>query len=103
MVWNCDTMTPNFWNYDNDILPLHDMIFKRDRLFKNYKKLVKPEEDFDTFKNKGYYELNKEDFNQCILFNMSKPIVDDGMLQNLLDSIPNEQQFKRVYILPEKK
>merc|ERR1719240_2273520 len=48
MFFNCDNMVPTFSDYDNDTLPLKDLVFKRSALMADYK-LVKPEEDVDLF------------------------------------------------------
>ena len=100
MFFNCDTMVPTFSDYDNDTLPLKSMVFKRTALMADYKKLVKSEEDVDLFGNKGFYEM-KPDFNMGVIMNMSKQSMDDGILQMLLDVVPNIEEFKKVYILPE--
>ena len=77
-------------------------MFKRDQLFENYKKLVKPDEDFDMLNNPGFYEMKKDTFNICVMMNMQKESMDDGILQMLLDVVPNIEEFKKVYVLPEK-
>ena len=70
MVWNLDTMVPTFSDYDNDNLPLKDLIFNREKLFKTPKKLVLPSEDYDKDdnlkQNQGMWFLDDENFNFCM-------------------------------------
>lgn len=99
LVWHVETMVPEFGKYDCKDLPLKDMVFKRDKLMENYMTLVHHEENKDLQGNYGY-EMH-EDFNQCILMNIADPITDDEMVQMLLDEIPNIEEFKTVYIMPE--
>ena len=100
MVWYCDNMCPTFADYDNDNMPLKDLVFKREALMQDYMKLVKPEENVDLTGQKGFYKMG-DTFNMCVMMNMSSPSMDDGILQMLLDSVPNIDEFKKVYILPE--
>ena len=101
MIFHTETMVPDFAKYDNKILPLKDLVFKREKLMTDYMELVKPEENYDLLKNKGMYQM-KPDFNIGILMNMSGDSMDDEIVQMLLDVIPNIGEFKKVFILPEK-
>ena len=47
MIFHTETMVPDFAKYDNKILPLKDMVFKREKLMTDYMDLVKPEENHD--------------------------------------------------------
>ena len=79
MIFHVETMVPDFSKYDNKILPLKDLVFKRDKLLTDFKTLVKPDEDYDLAKNKGLYHLHS-DFNVGILMNMKDPDTDDEIV-----------------------
>ena len=70
MFIHTETMVPEFVKYDNDTLPLKNLVFKREKLMTDYLTLVKPNENYDLLKNKGIYEM-KPDFNLGILMDMS--------------------------------
>ena len=100
MIFHMETMVPDIPKYDNKILPLKDIIFKREKLLTDYKTLVKDSENFDLGNHKGQYTLHS-DFNLGVLMDMSDPDTDDEILQMLLDVIPNIEEFKKVYVVPE--
>ena len=100
MIWHCETMVPDFTKYDNNILPLTNLVFNREKLMTDYKTLVKQHEDKSVDGTPGCYQMHK-DFNLGILMNMADPDTDDEIVQMLLDAVPNIDQFKKVYILPE--
>ena len=83
MVFHTETMVPDFTKYDGEILPLTDMIFKREKLMTDYMTLVKPDEVYqlggDLKRHYGQYEMYPE-FNIAILMNMSKKIMDDEIV-----------------------
>ena len=72
-------MVPNFSKFDNKTLPLKDIVFKRDRLQTDFKKLCFPNEDYDLAHNNGLYHLHS-DFNIGILMNMVDPDSDDEIV-----------------------
>lgn len=67
----------------------------------NYKTLLKPGEDFDINRNLNNYHISNE-FNLVLLSDMSDPDTDDEILQMLLDEIANIDQFRKVYVIPDK-
>ena len=99
-VMNVEKFVPDFPKYDSKLLPLKDMVFKREALMAGYKKLLAAGEDKDLQNNVGMYEMHP-DFNLCVMQDMSDPMMDDEIVQMLLDAIPNIDEFKKVYILPE--
>ena len=101
MIFHVETMVPDFSKYDNKILPLKDVVFKRDKLKTDWKTLVKDDENHDLAGNKGNMALHS-DFSIGILMNMADPDTDDEIVQMLLDAVPNIDEFKKVYIEPEK-
>ena len=48
LVLNFDTMVPTIADYDNAECPIKDLMFDREKLFTDYKKIVKQSEDLDT-------------------------------------------------------
>ena len=95
-----ENMVPDFAKYDGKNMPLKDMVFKREKLFADYKTLVKPDEDTDLAGNAGMYSMHA-DFNIVMVTNASDKDFDDEIIQMQLDSIPNISEWKKVYILPE--
>ena len=81
MVWNCDTMVPDFSKYDSKTLPLKNKIFNREWLMEkdNYLSLVKESENHDLQNNNGFYEMN-EKFNICVMMNMTDTMMDDEIV-----------------------
>ena len=104
MVWNLETMVPTFSDYDNQTLPLKDLVFNRDKLFSKAKDLVQPSEDYDKDdklkQNQGMWFLDEENFNIILLYNMSGNYHDDEIVQMQLDTIPNSDQFVKLYVEP---
>ena len=103
MVWNIENLAPNFKDYECKELPLEEYVFKRDQLFRNPKKLITSDEDFDkddTGNSCPGGWLFDDAFNLIILNNMENPGMDDEAVQAQLDRIPNIDQFVKYYISP---
>lgn len=103
-VFHMETMVPEMSKYDSKTLPLKDLIFKRDKMWADYKTIVKPNEDVDLSGNKGLFSMHS-DFAMGVLFNMADPDTDDEILQMNLDAlaeVADLNEFKFVYVLPEK-
>jgi hypothetical protein len=95
-----EKMIPMFEKYNGDNLPLKDFIFKREKLFSDYKTLLKPGEDKDLQGNAGMYNMHK-DFNIVMLADAKDEDYDDEILQMLLDAVYNVDEWKCVFIKPE--
>ena len=48
MVWNLESLAPEFSTYDTKSLPLADIVFKRSKLLTDYKQLIKNTENYDV-------------------------------------------------------
>ena len=102
LVVNFDTIVPFFKEkYDNSISPCSDLLFNRENLLKNYKQILKPEEDTDLEGNHGMYFMSS-DFSLILLINMEEPHYTDSILQRVLDQVPNQEQFLKIYITRSK-
>ena len=102
MVWDIQNMAPKFTDYDIEpVLPLTKRVFNKEALESDPKHLLRSEEDKDRFGNAGQWVCNPS-FSQAILFNNSSKFSDDETVQMVLDSLPNQYLFKKVYIKPEK-
>ena len=89
--YNADDQFTKFFDYD--------YITNND----NKKQWLKADEDYDSNKNQGFFEVSKDWF-IVILYNMSSEYSDDEIVQSNLDEI-NEifgiDKFRKVYIRPE--
>ncbi len=85
-------MVPTLADYSSpNHLPL-DHVFNREKTFLTPKKIIKPDEDEDMYKNKGLFDTHK-DYNLIILSDMSDPDCDDEIIQMVLDEIPGIDKF----------
>ena len=85
LVIHLSTMVPTFGDYDiKDVCPLKDHFFNRKNTGEKCREWIKPDEDFDVHKNKGFFECHKK-FNIIILSNMSDPDCDDEIIQMVRD------------------
>ena len=57
MVWNFELLVPEMANYDTHEMPLTDVVFKRETLYKNYKTLLKLGENFDLHNIVNNYKI----------------------------------------------
>ena len=99
LVLDFDTMVPTVADYDTADCPIKELLFDKEKLFVDYKKIVKESEDMDTQGNKNLYALNPK-FNLIIVSNMADPDCDDEIIQMVLDEIPHIQKFERIFIEP---
>ena len=69
---NIENMCPKFSDLDfPKILPLTDLVFNRDRLVEDYRRILNPSEDMDIHANMGEYSISPT-FNLLIVSNLSK-------------------------------
>ena len=96
------TVPPLKTQYDiPSVLPLKDLIFDREKLFKDYMSIVRDSENFSIHKEYGGYLVNPK-FQLIVLYNMKDTDCDDEIIQMVLDELPNEEKFTKIYINPEK-
>mmetsp|Transcript_5525 Transcript_5525/g.9414 ORF Transcript_5525/g.9414 Transcript_5525/m.9414 type:complete len:117 (-) Transcript_5525:88-438(-) len=86
--------------YDVKSLPLSSLIFDREKLFKHFIKIVKEEEKTNQFGIKDEFKI-LDGFDMVLLVNMSGEFYDDEILQSVLDQLPNEENFLKVFINPQ--
>uniref|UniRef100_A0A7S3FTC0 Uncharacterized protein n=1 Tax=Strombidium rassoulzadegani TaxID=1082188 RepID=A0A7S3FTC0_9SPIT len=101
LVIDLDTIVAPFKSqYDKEgTLPLTDLIFDREKLQKDFLKIVKESEMIDPFGNKGQFFLDNK-FRIVLLTNMKEEEFDDEIVQMVLDQLPNQHLFKKIFIKP---
>ena len=99
---NLDTMVPPLKSeYDiPSILPLSNLIFDREKMMSGGKQIVKDDEDHDgRGGSKGTFFINSK-FNIIVLMNLQDPDADDEIVQMVLDELPHQDKFVKLYISP---
>ena len=96
MIINMDTLIPPLKKeYESDMLPLKDLLFNPVNFWlphKEYKKILKQDEDKDKCNNEGMYRLNQK-FSLSILCDASDIDHDDEIVQMLMDEFDNIDDF----------
>ncbi len=97
MAINVDKIAPDFKEKFNKEGKWHSakiFDFATWRKEENYKSIVLPEEDIDSFGNKGLYDMN-EDFSIVVLMTYT----GEEHIQQVLDAIPGSEKFGIVKLL----
>jgi len=101
LIIDMDTLIPPLKSkYDTTATPLKDLLFNPKNFWmpqKDYKKILRDDEDKDKNGNKGLYCLNDK-FSVVILCDASDIDHDDEILQMLMDELDNIDDFQKVYL-----